>query len=110
MREPIQARFARFYRQPADKELFKMLADGTELVRYKLEQVPDKRIFTFLADGEAEQGHLSYGDLDREARAIACGCGRWPSPASEADAWQPPAQPATTLYPSCSLDRANRVC
>jgi hypothetical protein len=33
MHEPIQARFARLYRQSADKELFKMLADGTVMAR-----------------------------------------------------------------------------
>ena len=32
---------------------------------------PDKVIFTFLGDGEAESGHLTYSLLDRQARAIA---------------------------------------
>jgi 8-amino-7-oxononanoate synthase len=30
----------------------------------------DDRAYTFLADGESEDGHLTYGELDRQARAI----------------------------------------
>ena len=31
--------------------------------------------YTFLADGEREESHLTYGDLDRRARGIAAeGC------------------------------------
>ncbi len=32
---------------------------------------PQRRAFTFLVDGEGEESHLSYGELDRRARAIA---------------------------------------
>jgi len=31
---------------------------------------PDQRIYTYLLDGEAEGGHLTFADLDRRARAI----------------------------------------
>ena len=31
----------------------------------------DKRVYTFLSDGENEAGSLTYGELDRDARAIA---------------------------------------
>src|SRR5437016_4583299 len=32
---------------------------------------PDRRIFTFLADGDGDERHLSCRELDRRARAIA---------------------------------------
>lgn len=34
-------------------------------------QKPDSRAFTFLPDGETEQGHLTYSKLDLRARSIA---------------------------------------
>src|SRR5206468_155512 len=32
---------------------------------------PEARAYTFLLDGEAAETHVSYGELDRQARAIA---------------------------------------
>jgi acyl-CoA synthetase (AMP-forming)/AMP-acid ligase II len=32
---------------------------------------PDERLYTFLVDGEAEEVHLTYRELDRQAQAIA---------------------------------------
>ncbi|MBW4696834.1 MAG: fatty acyl-AMP ligase [Aphanocapsa lilacina HA4352-LM1] len=34
-------------------------------------QQPERLAFTFLADGETQQSNLTYGELDRRARAIA---------------------------------------
>ena len=31
----------------------------------------DRRAFTFLVDGETEEAHVTYGELDRQARAVA---------------------------------------
>ncbi|WP_164014718.1 non-ribosomal peptide synthetase [Pyxidicoccus trucidator] len=42
-----------------------------ELLRVRAERQPEQRGFTFLVDGEEEEAHLSYGELDRKARAIA---------------------------------------
>jgi amino acid adenylation domain-containing protein len=42
-----------------------------ELLRVRAERQPGKRGFTFLVDGEGEEAHLSYAELDRKARAIA---------------------------------------
>jgi 8-amino-7-oxononanoate synthase len=41
-----------------------------DLLQERAEGQPDDRAYTFLADGESEDGHLTYGELDRQARAI----------------------------------------
>ncbi len=42
-----------------------------DVARWRAERQPDELIFTFLADGENEGGHLAFRDLDTRARAIA---------------------------------------
>ena len=42
-----------------------------EALQHRARTQPDKVIYTFLEDGEIESGHLTFGQLDREARAIA---------------------------------------
>ena len=41
------------------------------LLRWRALNQPDQRVYTFLVDGETEEVHLTYGELDRQARAIA---------------------------------------
>jgi 8-amino-7-oxononanoate synthase/acyl carrier protein len=41
-----------------------------DLLRQRAECQPDDRAYTFLVDGETEEVHLTYGELDRQARAI----------------------------------------
>ena len=41
------------------------------VLRARAAERPDQVAFTFLADGEAEGGRLTYGELDRRAAAIA---------------------------------------
>ena len=41
------------------------------LLQDRASSYPEQVIFTFLADGETESGSLTYGQLDRQARAIA---------------------------------------
>src|SRR5258708_36389243 len=41
------------------------------LLRERAEQSPETNIFRWLADGERESSALTFGDLDRRARAIA---------------------------------------
>jgi amino acid adenylation domain-containing protein len=41
-----------------------------ELLRWRARQQPDLQAYTFLTDGEAAEVHLTYGELDRQARAI----------------------------------------
>ncbi|MBU8895090.1 amino acid adenylation domain-containing protein [Corallococcus sp. M34] len=42
-----------------------------ELLRTRARLQPDLRGFTFLVDGDSEEAHLTYAELDRKARAIA---------------------------------------
>jgi acyl-CoA synthetase (AMP-forming)/AMP-acid ligase II/alkylation response protein AidB-like acyl-CoA dehydrogenase/acyl carrier protein len=42
-----------------------------DLLRWRASQQPDRRAFTFLLDAEEEGPHLSYLQLDRQARAIS---------------------------------------
>ena len=42
-----------------------------DLLRERALRHPDRRAYTFLVDGESEEQHLTYGELDRQARAIA---------------------------------------
>jgi acyl-CoA synthetase (AMP-forming)/AMP-acid ligase II len=42
-----------------------------ELLRERADKRSDLRAYTFLADGEAESGHFTFMELDRQARAIA---------------------------------------
>jgi len=42
-----------------------------ELLRWRALKQPNQRAYTFLLDGEREEVHLTYGELDRQARAIA---------------------------------------
>ena len=41
-----------------------------DLLRHRAEWQADDRAYTFLIDGESEEVHLTYGELDRQARAI----------------------------------------
>jgi acyl-CoA synthetase (AMP-forming)/AMP-acid ligase II len=42
-----------------------------EILRYRAFHQAEKRAYTFLVDGEADAVHLTYGELDRQARTIA---------------------------------------
>ena len=41
------------------------------LLHYRAQYQPNKQAYIFLQDGETESGTLTYGELDRQARAIA---------------------------------------
>ncbi len=41
-----------------------------DLLRRRAQQQPQQRAYTFLVDGDAQEEHLSYADLDQQARAI----------------------------------------
>jgi acyl-CoA synthetase (AMP-forming)/AMP-acid ligase II/acyl carrier protein len=41
-----------------------------DLLRRRAFQHPDRQVFTFLSDGETSDSHLTYGELDRHARAV----------------------------------------
>ncbi len=42
-----------------------------DLLRWRALHQPDDRAYTFLLDGETTEDHLTYGELDQQARAIA---------------------------------------
>ncbi|MET0395452.1 MAG: fatty acyl-AMP ligase, partial [Longimicrobiaceae bacterium] len=42
-----------------------------ELLRLRAEADPDRIAYTFLLNGEVEEGHVTYGELDLRARAVA---------------------------------------
>ncbi|RAM48138.1 MAG: beta-ketoacyl synthase [Hapalosiphonaceae cyanobacterium JJU2] len=42
-----------------------------EILSYRAQHQSDQQAFIFLEDGETESGSLTYGELDRQARAIA---------------------------------------
>ncbi|HGY55104.1 MAG TPA: SDR family NAD(P)-dependent oxidoreductase, partial [Caldithrix abyssi] len=42
-----------------------------DLLRWRAVTQPDERAYTFLKDGEKKEIHLTYGELDRRARAVA---------------------------------------
>lgn len=42
-----------------------------EVLRWRAQRQPERPIFTFLSDGQATEGTLNYGELDRRARTIA---------------------------------------
>lgn len=42
-----------------------------ELLRWQALNQPDRRVFTFLRQGETEEGTITCSELDRQARAIA---------------------------------------
>ena len=55
------------------KSIFDAIPDFSslvELVRWRARQQPERRVYTFLIDGELEGDHLTYADLDREAQTI----------------------------------------
>jgi non-ribosomal peptide synthetase component F/aryl carrier-like protein len=43
-----------------------------ELLRWRATHQPNRHAYTFLVNGEMEGVRLSYGELDQQARAIAC--------------------------------------
>ncbi len=42
-----------------------------ELARARAQHYPQKRLYTFLEDGESQERHMTYADLDEQARTIA---------------------------------------
>ncbi len=45
--------------------------DLVSLLRQRAEEKPDKQIYTYLVDGESEEAHLTYAQLEQQARTIA---------------------------------------
>ena len=56
------------YNNMLDQPQFQNLV---QLLRWRALHQPSKRAYTYLVDGEAQEAHLTYAELDRQARAIA---------------------------------------
>jgi acyl-CoA synthetase (AMP-forming)/AMP-acid ligase II/acyl carrier protein len=61
-----------------------------ELVRGRARDHPDRAAFSYLENGEAEKGGLTYAELDRQARAIAALLQLWAEPGARALLLYPP--------------------
>ncbi len=48
-----------------------------EILRQRAQYQPDKQAYIFLQNGETESGTITYGELDRQARAIASQLESW---------------------------------
>ena len=48
-----------------------------DILRYRAQCQPDKQAYIFLQNGETESASLTYGELDRQARAIAAQLQSW---------------------------------
>ncbi len=64
------------------------LSTLVDLLQYRAQYQADKQAYIFLQNGETESGSLTYGELDKQARAIA----------SHLQSWQ--GERALLLYPS----------
>ncbi len=58
--------------------------DLLAIARWRAEHQADRRAFTFLADGETDERPITYGELDRQARAIAADLQRHGQPQDRA--------------------------
>jgi acyl-CoA synthetase (AMP-forming)/AMP-acid ligase II len=61
-----------------------------DLLRWRAKHQPNRVSYTFLVDGETEEDTLTYGELDRQARAIAAGLHTLVSPGERVLLLYPP--------------------
>lgn len=52
-------------------QLLREATTWVELLQVRAHQHPERKACTYMVDGEREDGSLTYGDLDRAARAVA---------------------------------------
>lgn len=57
------------YQHPAEKNM--TFSNLVEVARYRAAEQDQKTAYTFLSDGANQERNLTYGELDRKARAIA---------------------------------------
>ena len=53
------------------------LSTLVDLLHYRAQYQPDRQAYIFLQNGETESGSLTYGELDKQARAIAARLQSW---------------------------------
>lgn len=72
-----------------------------DVIHRNAAQHPDKRIFTFLADGETESNTLTYHELDWRARSIAHRLEQYAAPGARAILLYPPGLELITAMLAC---------
>lgn len=72
-----------------------------ELLRSRALRQPNRRVYTYLADGEEEGSHLTYGELDRQARAIGALLQRWGASGERALLLYPPGLEFVAAFFGC---------
>jgi acyl-CoA synthetase (AMP-forming)/AMP-acid ligase II/acyl carrier protein len=58
------------FHDPRQSNTASAFSSFTELLRRRALWQPDRRAYTFLVDGEEQELHLTYGELDRQARTV----------------------------------------
>ncbi len=77
------------------------MATFVEILRSRSRSQPDQHAYTFLLDGEAGEAHLTYRDLDRQARAIGALQQRFGRPGERALLLYPPGLDYIAAFLGC---------
>ena len=73
----------------------------SDLLRLRALHQPDRRAYTFLSDGETKEVHLTYGELDLQARAVAARLQALASPGERALLLYPPGLQYAAAFFGC---------
>ncbi|HSK75277.1 MAG TPA: AMP-binding protein, partial [Thermoanaerobaculia bacterium] len=76
-------------------------ASLTEALGSRAARTPDRTAYVFLAEGEEEQGRLTYGALEEQARAIAAALARTCRPGERALLLYPPGLDFVAAFFGC---------
>src|SRR5262245_4858117 len=72
-----------------------------DLLRWRALHQSDRRAYTFLMDGETDEVPLTYGELDRQARAIGAMLQRVAAPGERALLLYPPGPEYIAAFFGC---------
>src|SRR5436190_13875703 len=86
---------------PSTSTALPAFATVNEILRWRALHQPHQRLYTFLADGEAEEIHLTYADLDRQARVLGAELQRWAAPGERALLLYPPGPAYLAAFFGC---------
>src|SRR5689334_13024193 len=76
-------------------------ASLVDIVSWRSQHQADRRAYTFLLDGETQETYLSYGELDRQARAIAAQLQEWEARGERALLLYPPGLAYVAAFFGC---------
>src|SRR5260370_7998411 len=72
-----------------------------DILRWRALHQPDRRAYTFLSDGETDERHITFSELDRKARAISADLQARISPGSRALLLYPPGLDYIAAFYGC---------